>query len=123
MTLTTEQPVVPQGRVLMFPRFAARIAERGVTQADLAEAVGCARSTIGAIARGSIIPSRALRGRLAVALESEEDELFALHPAVERLLAQAETQGVARGAADGETLRRIATLANAPAGSAEPVEH
>lgn len=102
----------------MYPRFAARVAERGVTQGDLADSVGCARTTIGAIARGSIIPSKALRTRLAAALESDEDELFALHPAVERLLDQAVEQGVTRGAVGAQTLRHIAVIANAPAGAA-----
>lgn len=100
------------GRVLMYPRLAACMAEQGVGPADLAAAVGCETGTVDALRRGTIIPSDALKARFAEALNVSTEELFAIHPAIERLLAQAEAQGLPRGYVEPETLRRIARLAN-----------
>jgi putative transcriptional regulator len=53
-------------------------AERGLTQADLAERLGVARQTINSIEGGKFEPSLGLGMRIAQALESQVEEIFFL---------------------------------------------
>lgn len=53
-------------------------ARRHLTQAQLAELVGVSRKTINTVENGVFIPSTVLALRLAKALETTVEELFAL---------------------------------------------
>jgi putative transcriptional regulator len=53
-------------------------ARRNLTQAQLAELVGVSRKTINTVENGVFIPSTVLALRLAKALETTVEELFAL---------------------------------------------
>lgn len=53
-------------------------AERGMTQADLAERVGVARQTINSIEGGKFEPSLGLGMRIASELEARVEETFFL---------------------------------------------
>lgn len=53
-------------------------AERGLTQADLAELLGVARQTINSIEGGKFEPSLGLGMRIAAALEAKVEETFFL---------------------------------------------
>ena len=58
---------------------AARAAA-GLTQADLAKAIGVSRKTINTIENEVFVPSTALALRLAQTLETSVETLFALAP-------------------------------------------
>ena len=53
-------------------------AERGLTQAALAELVGVSRKTINTVENGVFVPSTILALRLALALETTVEQLFYL---------------------------------------------
>ena len=53
-------------------------AERGLTQAALAELVGVSRKTINTVENGIFVPSTALALRIARALERPVEEIFYL---------------------------------------------
>jgi putative transcriptional regulator len=53
-------------------------AERGLTQAALAELVGVSRKTINTVENGVFVPSTVLALRLARALERPVEEIFFL---------------------------------------------
>jgi putative transcriptional regulator len=53
-----------------------RRAERGLTQADLAEKVGVTRKTVNTVENGVFTPSATLALKLAQALELTVEELF-----------------------------------------------
>jgi putative transcriptional regulator len=66
-------------RELMFPDWSPMRAARiwgGLSQDELAEAVGCSRETISAVERGTSLPSVTLALAIARALETSVDELF-----------------------------------------------
>ena len=56
-------------------------ADRGWTQADLAERVGVTRKTINTVENGVFVPSTVLALKLARALEMTVEEVFQLPPA------------------------------------------
>ena len=53
-------------------------AERGWTQADLAERVGVTRKTVNTVENGVFVPSTILALKLARALEATVEDLFQL---------------------------------------------
>jgi putative transcriptional regulator len=55
-------------------------AERGWTQAELAERVGVSRKTINTVENGVFIPSTTLALKLARAMETTVEALFQLPP-------------------------------------------
>lgn len=59
-------------------RIKARRAERGMTQAQLAEAVGVTRKTINTVENRIFAPSTILALKMAKALSATVDELFFL---------------------------------------------
>jgi len=61
-------------------RLRALRAERGWTQADLAERVGVTRKTINTVENNVFIPSTVLALKLARALELAVEEVFQLPP-------------------------------------------
>jgi putative transcriptional regulator len=61
-------------------RLLAIRAERGLTQAGLAELVGVSRKTINTVENGIFIPSTLLALRLARALGRPVEEIFSLKP-------------------------------------------
>jgi len=61
-------------------RLRALRAERGWTQADLAERVGVTRKTINTVENNVFIPSTVLALKLARALELPVEEVFQLPP-------------------------------------------
>lgn len=64
----------------LYNRLKAMRARRGLTQADLAEAVGVSRKTINTVENRVFIPSTILALKLARALDCPVSELFALDP-------------------------------------------
>ncbi|NBB98561.1 MAG: helix-turn-helix domain-containing protein [Alphaproteobacteria bacterium] len=64
----------------LYNRLKAVRAQRGLTQADLAEAVGVSRKTINTVENRVFIPSTILALKLAQALDCPVSELFALDP-------------------------------------------
>ncbi|MEA3044175.1 MAG: putative transcriptional regulator [Sphingomonadales bacterium] len=60
-------------------RLLALRAERGLTQAALAEAVGVSRKTINTVENGVFVPSTLLALKLARALGRPVEELFVLN--------------------------------------------
>lgn len=64
----------------LYNRLKAMRAQRGLTQADLAEAVGVSRKTINTVENRVFIPSTILALKLAQALDRPVSELFALDP-------------------------------------------
>ena len=61
-------------------RLLAIRAERGLTQAGLAELVGVSRKTINTVENGIFIPSTLLALKLARALARPVEDLFSLDP-------------------------------------------
>ncbi|MBO6797731.1 helix-turn-helix transcriptional regulator [Maricaulis sp.] len=59
-------------------RIKARRAEQGMTQAQLAEAVGVTRKTINTVENRIFVPSTILALKMAEALGASVDELFFL---------------------------------------------
>ena len=55
-------------------------AERGWTQAELAERVGVTRKTVNTVENGVFVPSTLLALKLARALETAVEDLFQLPP-------------------------------------------
>ncbi len=55
-------------------------AERDLTQAALAEAVGVSRKTVNTVENGVFTPSTTLALRLAAALECRVEDIFSLTP-------------------------------------------
>jgi putative transcriptional regulator len=64
----------------LYNRLKAMRARRGLTQADLADAVGVSRKTINTVENRVFIPSTILALKLARALDCPVSELFALDP-------------------------------------------
>lgn len=64
----------------LYNRLKAMRAQRGLTQADLAEAVGVSRKTINTVENRVFVPSTILALKLARALDCPVSELFALDP-------------------------------------------
>jgi len=54
-------------------------AERGWTQAELADRIGVSRKTINTIENGVFVPSTVLALKLAKAFDTNVEALFALH--------------------------------------------
>lgn len=78
-----------------YPALAAAIAATGMTQAELAEALGdVSTSTVSAVLRGQMRPSATLRARFAVVLGVSEDDLFEPHPDLRQLLDMAHAAGL-----------------------------
>ena len=61
-------------------RLLAIRAERGLTQAGLAELVGVSRKTVNTVENGIFIPSTLLALKLARALGRPVEDLFSLEP-------------------------------------------
>lgn len=59
-------------------RIKARRAEQGMTQAQLAEAVGVTRKTVNTVENRIFVPSTILALKMAEALDASVDELFFL---------------------------------------------
>jgi putative transcriptional regulator len=64
----------------LYNRLLAIRAERGLTQAGLAELVGVSRKTINTVENGIFIPSTLLALKLARALGRPVEEIFSLDP-------------------------------------------
>lgn len=62
---------------LAFPRLAARMAEVDIQTKQLAAIVECHPGTLTQIRRGQVKPGAALKQRIADALDSTVEELFA----------------------------------------------
>lgn len=59
-------------------RIKARRAEQGMTQAQLAEAIGVTRKTVNTVENRIFVPSAILALKMAEALEAPVEELFFL---------------------------------------------
>jgi len=64
----------------LYNRLLAIRAERGLTQAGLAELVGVSRKTVNTVENGIFIPSTLLALKLARALGRPVEDLFSLEP-------------------------------------------
>ena len=64
----------------LYNRLLAIRAERGLTQAGLAELVGVSRKTINTVENGIFIPSTLLALKLARALGRPVEDIFSLEP-------------------------------------------
>lgn len=80
--------------MLMFPRFAAVVAERDLAYQDLAAVVGVTPTYISLVIRGRMKPSEGFKARCATALGLPADELFQLSPQMEQLVKLARLRGL-----------------------------
>jgi transcriptional regulator with XRE-family HTH domain len=94
----------------VYPELAAELARQGINAADLGRRIGRSSQTISQIVRGRLRPSDELRNRIADQLGRPADELFRLHPDIERLVDLAVQQGFGRVVDDPVTISKLATL-------------
>ena len=95
----------------MYPELVHHLTINGITQQQLAEAAGVTPVAINRIVRGRLMPSKALKERIASILDKDVDELWQFHPAVERQIQFAVEQGLPRELVDPVGLHTIATIA------------
>lgn len=70
----------PREETPVYSRLAEARAERGLSRAELADAVGVHYQTIGYIERGEYNPSLSLALHLATALDADVTDLFSTKP-------------------------------------------
>ena len=77
-----------------YPVLAGLIVVRGLTQAEVAEAVGIAPNSVGHLLCGRQRPSPELRARFAAFLGVDEATLFQMHADVAQFIDVARAQGL-----------------------------